>query len=165
MQRGFASRFALRSLFASCGMFRRETPSRPRIPCVYGLEVGGRRTWLLGIRIPVAVSRFARKAHHFGVDGERGCRVNLSRPHFWSVSPTINYPWHTCAKACWCYTCNCCFRAGWNSPLAVNRAVPKGCRGAGEVSATEPMSPRPERVLVRMPAELVRSQYQRLESG
>ena len=23
-----------------CGMFRRETPSRPRIPCVYGLEVG-----------------------------------------------------------------------------------------------------------------------------
>ena len=45
---------------------------------------------------------------------------------------TTNYPWHTCAKACWCYTCNCCFRAGWNSPLAVNRAVPKGCRGAGE---------------------------------
>ena len=40
MQRGSASRFALRSLLASCGMFRRETPSRPRIPCVYGLEVG-----------------------------------------------------------------------------------------------------------------------------
>lgn len=79
--------------------------------------------------------------------------------------PTINYPWHTCAKAYWCYTCKCCFRAGWNSPLAVNRAVPKGHRGAGEVSATEPMSPRPVRVLVRMPAELVRSQYQRLESG
>ena len=79
--------------------------------------------------------------------------------------PTINYPWHTCAKACPCYTCNCCFRAGWNSPLAVNRAVPKGCRGADEASATEPMSPRPVRVLVRMPAELVRPQYQRLESG
>ena len=79
--------------------------------------------------------------------------------------PAINYPWHTCAKAYWCYTCNCCFRAGWNSPLAVNRAVPKGHRGAGEVSATEPMSPRPVRVLVRMSAELVRSQYQRLESG
>ena len=43
-----------------------------------------------------------------------------------------NYPWHTCAKTCSCYTCNCCFRAGWNSPLAVNWAVPKGCRGAGE---------------------------------
>lgn len=79
--------------------------------------------------------------------------------------PARNYSWHTCAKAYWCYTCNCCFRAGWNSPLAVNRAVPKGCRGAGEASATGPMSPRPVRVLVRMPAELVRSQYQRLESG
>ena len=79
--------------------------------------------------------------------------------------PATNYPWHTCAKACSCYTCNCCFRAGWNSPLAVNRAVPKVCRGAGEVSATEPMSPRPVCALARMPAELVRSQYQRLESG
>ena len=79
--------------------------------------------------------------------------------------PAINYPWHTCAKACWCYTCNCCFRAGWNSPLAVNRAVPQGRRGAGEVPAAEPMSPRPVCALVRMPAELVRSQYQRLESG
>lgn len=78
---------------------------------------------------------------------------------------TINYPWHTCAKTCSCYTCNCCFRAGWNSPLVVNRAVPKGRRGADEVSVTEPMSPRPVRVLVRMPAELVRFQYQRLESG
>ena len=74
MQRGSASRFALRSLFASCGMFRRETPSRPRIPCVYGLEVGGRRrTWSIGIRVPFAVSRFARKARYFGMDGERGC--------------------------------------------------------------------------------------------
>ena len=45
-----------------CGMFRRETPSRPRIPCVYGLEVGSRRrTWLLGIRIPDAVSRLCRE--------------------------------------------------------------------------------------------------------
>lgn len=79
--------------------------------------------------------------------------------------PATNYPRHTCAKDCSCYTCNCCFRAGWNSPLAVNRAVPKGCCGAGEVSATVPMSPRPVRVLVRTPAELVRSQYQRLESG
>lgn len=62
MQRGSASRFALRSLFASCGMFRREAPSRPRIPCVYGLEVGGRRrTWLWGMRVPVAVSRLCRE--------------------------------------------------------------------------------------------------------
>lgn len=166
MQRGSASRFALRSLFASCGMFRREAPSRPWIPYVYGLEVGSRRrTWLMGIRVPFAVSRFARKAHHFGLNGERGCRSNLSRVYFWSVSLTTNYPWHTCANAYWCYTCNCCFRAGWNSPLAVNRAVPKGRRGAGKVPATEPMSPRPVCALVRMPAELVRSQYQRLESG
>ena len=85
-------------------------PSRPRIPCVYGLEVGGRRrTWSIGIRVPFAVSRFARKARYFGMDGERGCcggfslllfrgfaaksaalwdgrvrycRAALSRPHF-----------------------------------------------------------------------------------
>ena len=37
-------------------------PSRPRIPCVYGLGVGGRRrTWLWGIRVPVAVSRLCRE--------------------------------------------------------------------------------------------------------
>lgn len=83
----------------------------------------------------------------------------------WQLIPTTNYPRHTCANDCSCYTCKCCFRAGWNSPLAVNRAVSKGRRGAGEMPTTEPMSPRPERVLVRMPAELVRSQYQRLESG
>ena len=39
-----------------------KTPSRPRIPCVYGLEVGGRRrTWLWGMRVPVAVSRLCRE--------------------------------------------------------------------------------------------------------
>ena len=133
-------------------------PSRPRIPCVYGLEVG--------------------------VGGGLGCWEYVSRSLFrgfaakgallwdgwgtWPLRqliPATNYPRHTCANDCSCYTCKCCFRAGWNSPLAVNRAVPKGCRGAGEASATEPMSPRPERVLVRIPAELVRSQYQRLESG
>lgn len=79
MQRGSASRFALRSLFASCGMFRRETPSRPRIPCVYGLGVGSRRrTRLIGMRVPVAVSRFARKVRCFGVGGGRGCCGDLS---------------------------------------------------------------------------------------
>lgn len=57
------------------------------------------------------------------------------------------------------------FQGGVEFPTGGNRAVSKGRRGAGEVSATEPMSPRPVRVLVRMPAELVRSQYQRLESG
>ena len=133
-------------------------PSRPRIPCVYGLEVG--------------------------VGGGLGCWEYVSRSLFrgfaakgallwdgwgtwllWQLIPTTNYPRHTCANDCSCYTCKCCFRAGWNSPLAVNRAVPKGCRGAGEASATEPMSPRPVCALVRMPAELVRFQYQRLESG
>ena len=123
-----------------CGMFRRETPSRPRIPCVYGLEVGSRRRmWLMGIRVPFAVSRFARKARYFGANGERGCWVDWSLllfrgfaaksavlwdgwgalllhysvpAHFWNVSATINYPWHTCANIRSCYTCNCCFRAG-----------------------------------------------------
>ena len=90
----------------SAGCSGEKPPSHPRIPCVYGLEVG--------------------------VGGGRGCWGYMSRAYFWSVSPTTNYPWHTCAKVYWCYTCNCCFRAGWNSPLAVNWAVPKGCRGAGE---------------------------------
>lgn len=44
-----------------CGMFRREAPSRPRIPCVYGLEVGSRRTWLLRWLFPFAVSRLCRE--------------------------------------------------------------------------------------------------------
>ena len=144
----------------------------------------GRRTRLLGIRVPVAVSRLCRERRAtLGRVGDVVVAVTCPLRCFalcakgallwdgWGtwllrqLIPATNYPRHTCAKDCSCYTCNCCFRAGWNSPLAVNRAVPKGCCGAGEVSATEPMSPRPERVLVRMPAELVRSQYQRLESG
>ena len=39
-QRGSTAQSAMRSLFACPRTFRRETPSRPRIPCVYGLEVG-----------------------------------------------------------------------------------------------------------------------------
>ena len=62
MQRGSASRFALRSLFASCGYSERTSPSRPRIPCVNGLEVGSRRkSWLMGVRVPFAVSRLCRE--------------------------------------------------------------------------------------------------------
>ena len=58
------------------------------------------------------------------------------------------------------------FQGGVEFPTGGKSGGAKGGpRGAGEVPATEPMSPRPERVLVRMPAELVRSQYQRLESG
>lgn len=54
-------------------------PSRPRIPCVYGLGVGSRRrTRLIGMRVPVAVSRFARKVRCFGVGGGRGCCGDLS---------------------------------------------------------------------------------------
>lgn len=41
----------------------------------------------MGIRVPFAVSRFARKTRYFGANGERGCCVNLSRAYFWSVSP------------------------------------------------------------------------------
>lgn len=46
----------------------------------------------MGIRVPFAVSRFARKTRCFGVDGERGCRVNLSRAYFWSVPPHHKLP-------------------------------------------------------------------------
>lgn len=133
-------------------------PSRPRIPCVYGLEVGvggGLGCWEY-----VSLSLFRGFAAKGALLWD-GWGTWLLR----QLIPATNYPRHTCANDCSCYTCNCCFRAGCNSPLAVNRAVSKGRRGAGEVSATEPMSPRPVRVLVRMPAELVRSQYQRLESG
>lgn len=155
MQRGSASRFALRSLFAECsGEKPRHAPGSPAFTAL-------RSAWAEivadGDTCPGrCFAALPRKAHYFGMGGTWLLR---------QLIPAINYPWHTCAKAYWCYTCNCCFRAGWNSPLAVNRTVPKGCRGAGEVPATEPMSPRPVRVLVRMPAELVRSQYQRLESG
>ena len=115
-------------------------PSRPRIPYVYGLEVGGRRRmWSIGVRVPFAVSRFARKARHFEASGGCGCCGDLSLLLFrgfaaksavlwdrWGAwlshcsvpvaflkrSPVINYLWHTCANDCSCYTCNCCFRAG-----------------------------------------------------
>ncbi len=63
-------------------------PSRPRIPYVYGLEVGSRRrTWLTGIRVPFAVSRFARKTRHLGMGGKLNRGVAPSRVHFQSVSP------------------------------------------------------------------------------
>lgn len=135
-----------------------KSPSRPRIPCVYGLEVGVGEG--LGCWEYVSRSLFRGFAAKGALLWD-GWGTWLLR----QLIPATNYPRHTCASDCSCYTCKCCFRAGWNSPLAVNWAVPKGYRGAGEVSATEPMSPRPVCALVRMPAELVRSQYQRLESG
>ena len=159
MQRGSASRFALRSLFASVRNVPERSPRHaPGFPAFTALRSAG--------------------------GGGRGCGGYVSRLLFrgkaaksapllgeWEtwllrqLIPVTNYPRHTCANDCSCYTCNCCFRAGWNSPLAVNRAVPRGYRGAGKVPAVEPMSPRPGCALVRMPAELVRFQYQRLESG
>ena len=166
MQRGSASRFALRSLFASCGMFRRETPVTP--PDSLRLRPGGRlaeKDVVDGNTCPFRCFALCAKGAPLWLERRTWLSFQLVPGVFLERFPTTNYPWHTCAKACWCYTCNCCFRAGWNSPLAVNRAVPKGRRGAGKVPATEPMSPRPVCALVRMPAELVRSQYQRLESG
>ena len=84
MQRGSASRFALRSLFASCGIFRREVPVPPRIPCVYGLEAGGRRRmWSIGIRVPFAhMTQSAVKSHNGPADRlhrSAGPAVNPSR--------------------------------------------------------------------------------------
>lgn len=46
----------------------------------------------MGIRVPFAVSRFARKARYFGVGGGRGCRGDLSQAYFWNVSPTTKLP-------------------------------------------------------------------------
>ena len=136
---GFPAFTALRSAWAEIVADRDTYPGCCFALCAKGASLwGGWATWSNCCSAPVAfLERF----------------------------PSRNYPRRTCANTRSCYTCNCCFRAGWNSPLAVNRAVPQGRRGAGEVPATEPMSPRPVCALVRMPAELVRSQYQRLESG
>lgn len=41
----------------------------------------------MGMRVPFAVSRFARKSRYFGMGGERGRRDDLSLTHSWSVSP------------------------------------------------------------------------------
>ena len=159
MQRGSASRFALRSLFASCGEFRREAPVPP--PDSLRLRPWGRLAEKDVVdRDTCPGCCFAarpRKAHYFGAGRKRGCCGNRS-PSQINLSILALIPTRATLK-------KCCFRAGWNSPLAVNRAVPKGRRGAGKVLAAEPMSPRPVCALVRMPAELVRSQYQRLESG
>ena len=115
-------------------------PSRPRIPCVCGLEVGvggGLGCWeyvsrslfralrerrvtlermenvIVGLTGPFCCFvALPRKARYFRKGGQLGRTAALSRTYFWSVSPTINYPWHTCVKTCSCYTCNCCFRAG-----------------------------------------------------
>lgn len=159
MQRGSASRFALRSLFASCGNVPERSPRHaPGSPAFTALGSAGGEGRGCGGYVSRSLFRgFAAK----GALLWDGWGMWLLR----QLVPAINYPWHTCAKTCPCYTGNCCFRAGWNSPLAVNRAVSKGRRGAGEMPASEPMSPRPVCALVRMPAELVRSQYQRLESG
>ena len=166
MQRGSASRFALRSLFASCGMFRREAPRHaPESPTFTALRSAWAEIAADGDTYPGCCFALCAKGAPLWGEWEMWLLWCFVPAAFRERFPTTNYPWHTCVKAYWCYTCNCCFRAGWNSPLAVNRAVPKGRRGAGKVSATEPMSPRPVCALVRMPAELVRSQYQRLESG
>ena len=72
----------------SAGCSGETPPSRPRIPCVYGLEIGSRRrTWLTGIRVPFALSRFARKTRHLGMGGKLNRCVAPSRVHFQSVSP------------------------------------------------------------------------------
>ena len=40
------------------------SPVPPPDPCVYGLEVGSRRkSWLMGVRVPFAVSRLCRERH------------------------------------------------------------------------------------------------------
>lgn len=159
MQRGSASRFALRSLFASVTECSGEKPRHaPGFPAFTALRsAGGEGRGCGGYASRLLFRGKAAKSAPLWGEWETWLLRQLV--------PATNYPRHTCANTRSCYTCNCCFRAGWNSPLVVNRAVSKGRRGAGKVPAAEPMSPRPVCALVRMPAELVRSQYQRLESG
>ena len=115
MQRGSASRFALRSLFASCGMFRREAPDPPPgFPAFTALRSAGgegRGCWGYVSRLLFRALRemrttlgwaedgavaltsplccFAalpRKARYFGMDGQLGRCIVLSRAYFWGVS-------------------------------------------------------------------------------
>lgn len=150
-------RIALRAAEPLCGCSGEKPRHAPGSPAFTALRSAWAEIVADGDTCPGrCFAALPRKARYFGMGGTWLLR---------QLIPAINYPWHTCVNDCSCYTCNCCFRAGWNSPLAVNRAVPKGRRGAGETPAAEPMSPRPVCALVRMPAELVKSQYQRLESG
>ena len=57
------------------------------------------------------------------------------------------------------------FQGGVEFPTGGKSGGAKGVSWPGVVPVAEPMSPRPVYALVRMPAELVRTQYQRLESG
>ena len=57
------------------------------------------------------------------------------------------------------------FQGGVEFPTGGKSGGAKGVPWRRRGACAEPMSPRPVRVLVRMPAELVRFQYQRLESG
>ena len=57
------------------------------------------------------------------------------------------------------------FQGGVEFPTGGKSGGAKGVPWSGVVPAAEPMSPRPVCALVRMPADLVRIQYQRLESG
>lgn len=157
MQRGSASRFALRSLFAFCGIFRREAPSRPRIPCVYGLEVGGRRrTWSIGVRVPSLFRALRERRVALGWVGN----VVVA-----ATDPRHKLPSAYLRERLLVLHLQLLFQGGAEFPTGGKSGGAKGVRGAGEASAPEPMSPRPVCALVRMPAELVRSQYQRLESG
>ena len=111
----------------------------------------------MGIRVPVAVSRLCRER-----------RVTLG----WvgnvvvaAAGPHHKLPLAYLRENLPVLHLQLLFQGGVKFPTGGNRAVSKGRRGAGEVPAAEPMSPRPVCALVRMPAELVKSQYQRLESG
>ena len=57
------------------------------------------------------------------------------------------------------------FQGGVKFPTGGKSGGVKGTPWRRRGACAEPMSPRPVCALVRMPAELVRSQYQRLESG
>lgn len=142
-------------------------PSRPRIPCVYGLEVGGRRrTWLWGMRVPVAVSRLCRE-RRATLGRMEDVIVALTCPYRISGAfPHHKLPLAYLHESLLVLHLQLLFQGGVEFPTGGNSGGVKGTPWrAGEVSATEPMSPRPVCALVRMPAELVRFQYQRLESG
>lgn len=111
----------------------------------------------MGIRVPFAVSRLCREK-----------RVTLG----WvgnvvvaATDPRHKLPLAYLRESLLVLHLQVLFQGGVEFPTGGKSGGAKGGRGAGEVSAAEPMSPRPVCALVRMPAELVRSQYQRLESG
>ena len=111
----------------------------------------------MGIRVPFAVSRLCRE--------RRATLGWVGNVVVAATDPRHKLPLAYLRESLLVLHFQLLFQGGVEFPTGGKSGGAKGYRGAGKVPAVEPMSPRPGCALVRMPAELVRFQYQRLESG